>query len=210
MSAKRLSAGPVGMILGFVALLLAGCVASLPPIASLPENAGGVSLQGPDPADNGNVVPVTVTLEQPLTAGDVLVLAAEGEEALELRTKGQPITEVMTRLRLQKGKVAAYVIRGDGRINSASRGFKVRLPAEAPPGTGYAGDSALVRSFEKRLKVKFFNAMARQGAIRQVKIKPADRGEIVARFTLRISDDPILYLTSSSAFPADTVVQASK
>ena len=54
-----------------------------------PQMGGGVSLDAPEIAENGNTVPVSVTVESPMTAEDYV-------ESVAIYAEGNPSPEVIT------------------------------------------------------------------------------------------------------------------
>jgi len=178
----------------------------IPPLSSLPKNAGGISLIAPSIAENGNVVPVNINIENPLMPGDVLIISGDDEQALELRTETHPVTMVSTRLRLMNGNISAYVIRTSGQINSGSQYVQIGRAANAPPPNGNSSVEHKVRSKGNEVKMLFSNDMAVSGHIREVIITPTNGGVIRVTLTPRLSKNPYLGLKSTNNFNSVSIV----
>ncbi len=177
-------------------------------ISKLPENAGGLILLAPDVAKDGNIVPVTIKIEEPLKKGDILMITGDGEEALKLKTNKLPITLLSTRLRLKKGKIVAYVIRGSGKINSVNKKLKITVSATQPPNSGNNGVLNKVSSNGKEIKMMIFNDMALKGHIKDVIILSSNAAFVKIFLTPVIAKNPYLSLKSTNKFK-DVKVKAS-
>jgi len=97
--------------------------------------AGRIELKLPDIADNGNTVPITVTVDHPMTAEryvKAIHVAADANprpEVLSVRfTPLSPKAEVSTRMRLARTQnVIAYAELSDGTVWSARAEVKVTI-----------------------------------------------------------------------------------
>jgi predicted secreted protein len=96
-----------------LALLLALLVAS-------PANA--MMIEAPDIAENGSVIPVKITLDQPMTTGQRLDLLVNGELAAQVRVVEGKLTFFTTRVKGSKNNttIVARVIANGRELDSGS------------------------------------------------------------------------------------------
>jgi sulfur-oxidizing protein SoxY len=95
---------------------------------------GGVTLELPELAENGNTVPLSVAVDGPTGEGvhveEILVVAPENPNARVIRFRFSPISipEASTRIRLAATQNVIVVAKlSDGRFFSASRQIKVTI-----------------------------------------------------------------------------------
>lgn len=96
---------------------------------------GKVTLNMPEIAENGNTVPVTVTVDSPMTKGDYVkrvMVAAEGNPRPEVATFNfspmSGVAEASTRMRMAKTQnVFAVAEMSDGSFHMTKREVKVTI-----------------------------------------------------------------------------------
>ena len=91
------------------------------------EASEKITVKAPDIAENGAVVPVTVTTE--LAAESIAVVAAENPSPLAAKFELAPKTEgyVSTRIKMGKTGDVIAVVKSDGKLYSARKGVKVTI-----------------------------------------------------------------------------------
>lgn len=96
---------------------------------------GGVNINLPEIAENGASVPVTVSVDSPMTAGDYIKeihVFAEGNPAPEVisfnLTPSTKKAEVSTRMRMGKTQnVVVVAVKGDGSALTSKKEVKVTI-----------------------------------------------------------------------------------
>jgi sulfur-oxidizing protein SoxY len=137
------------MGLGAVALA-AGSMVAAGPAAATPASAdsylkklsggkaykeGGINLKLPEIAENGAVVPLTVTVDSPMTAGDyvkAIHVAADANPNPEVATfhltPAMGRAQVSTRLRLAKTQnIIVVAVMSNGSVHRVTRKVKVTI-----------------------------------------------------------------------------------
>lgn len=104
-------------------------------IGAVPAQAGKITIHMPQIAEDGHTVPLTVSVESPMTAGDyvqVIHVLAEGNPNPEVASfyfsprSGK--AEVSTRMRLAKTQdVVALAVLSDGSVYQARTDVKVTI-----------------------------------------------------------------------------------
>jgi len=97
--------------------------------------AGKVTVKLPEIAENGSTVPVTISVDSPMTADNYVksvILVAEGNPSPEVVTftmsPGLGKAEVSTRMRLGKTQnVVAAAVMSDGSVYSGTKQVKVTI-----------------------------------------------------------------------------------
>ncbi|MHA1598395.1 MAG: thiosulfate oxidation carrier protein SoxY [Alphaproteobacteria bacterium] len=97
--------------------------------------AGKVTVKLPEIAENGRTVPVTVSVDSPMTANDYvksIILVAEGNPSPEVvsftLTPGLGKAEISTRMRLGKTQnVSAAAVMSNGSVYSGTKQVKVTI-----------------------------------------------------------------------------------
>lgn len=88
-----------------------------------------MTIKAPDLAENGAVIPVTVNLDKPLTAGQHLDLLVNGALAAQVKVVQGKITAFATRVKGSQNNttIAARVIANGSELDSASRNVSVSI-----------------------------------------------------------------------------------
>lgn len=91
--------------------------------------AYAMQIKAPDIAENGAVVPVEITLDRPMTAGQILELQVNGEPAAQVRVVEGKLSLFSTRVRGAQSNtiIVARVIANGRELDSASRNVVVNL-----------------------------------------------------------------------------------
>lgn len=106
-------------------------------LTASPVNA--MQIKAPNVAENGGVIPVEITLDQPMTAGQRLDLLVNGDLAAQVRVVEGKLTLFSTRVKGSRNNTAIVVrVIANGReLDSASRnvGVTITSPARGAPTT---------------------------------------------------------------------------
>jgi len=103
--------------------------------------AHALTLKAPDVAENGAVIPVDVTLNSPLTAGQQLEVMVNGQVAARVRVSKGKVRSFNTRVKGSHNSttIAARVMAGGREVDSGSRNLRVTMPAQVTGSPSAAG-----------------------------------------------------------------------
>lgn len=93
-----------------------------------PEASDAVQIRAPEIAENGTVVPITVTSTLPEVSG-ITIIAEENPRPLvaSFKLSKQAVPRVSTRMKLAKTQKITAVVEGGGKLLMASREIKVTI-----------------------------------------------------------------------------------
>jgi len=96
--------------------------------AGVPAESGAIAIQSPDIAENGAVVPITVTSKLPKTE-QVAILIEKNPNMLAATFEFLPGTEPMVATRVKMGQTSNVhaLVKADGKFYSAVKEIKVTL-----------------------------------------------------------------------------------
>lgn len=97
-------------------------------VAGVPAYA--MTINAPDRAENGAVIPVEINLDKPLTAGQRLELLVNGELAAQVKVVEGKLTAFSTRVKGSQSNttITARVVANGSELDSASRNVVLTIP----------------------------------------------------------------------------------
>ena len=133
-------------------------------------STGKLTLKAPDVAENGTVVPVTMSLDVPLEAGDKLYLdAGDGNISHLVEVSGSITLESLSvRVRKQANKIKARVIRANGGEIEATKYIDGPVDKSVPTYGSNTGSKCKKRKKNDQIKMLCRNDMAMKGFIESV------------------------------------------
>lgn len=183
-----------------------GYVATLPSNYAPPQGGSSckVSIKAPDIAENGAVVPVEVTLAQPLQeGGNLTILTVEGSAVFVEADRTVRLTGVSTRVRLPAGvsEVRAFLDCGNGAKAGSARSVKTTIGGLVwASGGSAAPDKVRVRAGgSNEIKILVSNRMARDAYPKEMTIS-TPRGEIRAVLSPLLAQNPYFGFVGAETF----------
>lgn len=155
-----------------------------------------ISVRAPDIAENGAVVPVSITLASPMMSGETLNIFSNGNLAASVYPDGLSITSFSTRVRMMgSGVIRVQLTRQQGNVIEAEKHVHITLGATIPD----SGSSAVrlrQRVRDNVVKVLFTNRMAGSGHIRQMNFQ-SNIGMVTVEATPYMSQNPYVSFTAT-------------
>ncbi len=155
-------------------------------------SSSGIDIKAPQQAENGAVVPFTVTISPELRAGDQLAVLVDDQVACTVQSRGSAaFSGFGGRLRMLKsGQVRALVTRRDRTQTAATAHIAINVPATIPDKAA-PGRDAKVRTRQDQLLILFNNAMARDSYIKHIRVRLSE-GDVEVATTPWVSRDPLI------------------
>jgi len=174
-------------------------------------STGKLTLKAPDVAENGTVVPVTMSLDVPLEAGDKLYLdAGDGNISHLVEVSGSITLESLSvRVRKQANKIKARVIRANGGEIEATKYIDGPVDKSVPTYGSNTGSKCKKRKKNDQIKMLCRNDMAMKGFIESVVYNFPD-GQISLFVTPYASKNPYFGLKGGfNAEDAEVTIDTS-
>jgi len=189
-------------------LLVLSFAGTLLPTSSMAER---VTIKVPDRAEDGNSVPIRVTLDSPLASNETLTILANGEIAAQVTADtAVELTEFGTKLRLACNdcKVSATMAVDGEIVDSWDKTLKVIVEGQIPEAENERDHKVYARSRRNSIQVMINKQMSQNTHITEVNVD-TNRGTIAVRTTLYISSFPYFKFKGKNSFDkvtADNVI----
>lgn len=180
-------------------LFVLSCALIFSPTMSLADR---VTIEVPDVVENGDFVPVRVSLDKPLASNEMLTLLANGEiAALVTADSRVGLIGFETRVRLLStdSKVSATMRVDKLLVAFWDKELKVIQPGQIPENEYNQDHNLHIRSREHDISLLISMKTSRADYVRGVKIE-TDRGPILINATPYISSFPSFKFQSENQF----------